>query len=379
MDWRDFKPIGLLIFIVLAEVLALHSELINYVKIYTSFSASNLEAGSLPLANGGWDEALVKLLSVFSVSFILYQCVERFCLRLDLTEFSRTILVIALLYLTLSYGFGRVDPGPSRLYSITVLLFFCVVPLRKIPTINLFVFLVVMLYYFPQTIFERKEFNESQTLFPKYEYVSVLDRELLLTTSTLNRFTELTNREMILFSDPALAVKKEYKLPPFTTPWVAIGELAEEKVIKFFRENKQDVIYLGESFITFDGVDIRARAPRIFRFLSLNYDFVIFEKKYFLIPKSDRDYYELLNIKIDDGSKLFSGFSLGYSGRYFTNRLTEGDYYVVSLKSACVEGVVSNYTVVNSNNSFSLDGECENQHVPLSFFDGEILSVKRNY
>lgn len=276
---------GSALFVVLC--LFFGDDIVNYINIYRSFGSVNVIAHGLPLFNLPDYEVLLKLVLIGCIgilaSYFVYfiwsdQKYNSFILKIFLT-----LAILILFYVVTSYALTRVDPGASRIVNRCVLLMFvtiCVFDIQKFVLIMISVCSFFLLSPFHNT------FSVAQPI-GNYIYNSNifdLSSEKAELVGSINRFERSYSVDVILFSDPALSYWLGAKLPPFTTPWVTVGGLAQEENIEFFRKNASSAIYLGSSWITYDGVDIRKRSPLLFDFLGKNYQLIHFDGGLYYLP-----------------------------------------------------------------------------------------------
>jgi len=146
----------------------------------------------------------------------------------------------------------------------------------------------------------------------------------------------------------------QVKVPPFSSPWVAIGQFPQEQVVGFFKNNSNTPILLGDDFSTWDSVDVRARSPLIYRYLAEQYSQVRINGVIVAMPLSDAK-----------SSQFFSGFDIGAAGAYY-----EKSKNPVNVVVSCDKGdaAADMYKVSNEKNYFYAKLKCGLNSIPDVYF-----------
>jgi hypothetical protein len=139
--------------------------------------------------------------------------------------------------------------------------------------------------------------------------------------------------------------------------------VAEAKVIEYFERSRMP-IYLGKRWNTYDGVDIRARAPHVFNYLSNNYYLKVIDGYYVAYP-------QLKNEKIDE--ILFSSFDIGNTLEYYSSE----QYPSYSYDLNCDDKKSGKYRINNQNNFYYSKLNCGNNRLPIIFSSGKFLGVEK--
>jgi len=342
---------------------------IDYLVMYKSWSEVNSAGHGLPLLNSSRKVNVERLLFL-SVLFVYIYDVIKGGVRV-LAFYAGLLLMCVSLYIYFSYAFGRIDNVfSSRFVPIGLcLLVLCSIALSLQRNLLLCVSLGLIAinsqaYNGFSAGFERHKLLESRgamRLEHKYEAaLEVLKRKIS------------PKEEVIFFNDqPALVhFVAGAVLPPVTSPWVAIGVVAQEKIIKFLKANDDKKIFLGETLHTFDGVDVRARSPLVYKFISDNYFIDNQEGLLFATPKNVKQ--EMMPVKNE--IPLFSGFDIGKSSAYYERKLNSENSTEVIVN--CEKPGFVKVKMTNEKNWFYADLKCGKNRVANIYFDGWLQNVE---
>jgi hypothetical protein len=177
-------------------------------------------------------------------------------------------------------------------------------------------------------------------------------------------------RAVINYAEPAISEGIANVIPLFfTTPYVTIGEKNQQKIIDLLVKNKSAIIYLGHDFNTYDGLDTRTRAPIVFRYISENYSYDLFQGNIFAIPSDSANY--LIN-----GNLFFTNFNLQKSALYF-NKHKKKDVFYREISNPCFGDNIDLFEFHNEKNIFYANLECGLNFIPEVFFIGKTLSYEK--
>ena len=331
---------------------------IYFLKVYKDWGGVNSAAHGTAMWTAPIFKTVLRLIFVFSLSFVIWQVIEgeAFGLYSVLAVFGIGVS----LWMYLNYGFTRLDKDTgSRIFPVGLAIFVSVMPyLRRytkaIPAL-LFVSFFGASFATPQPLGQIDLFRQS----PKM----TLDAK---NQETLHRYTSVAQKlggEVILFGgQPTLGnyIPKVH-IPPFSSPWVAIGQLPQERVIAFLQSHPGLPVMLGDHFLTWDRVDVRARSPLIYQYMAQHYKQVVIQDVIVAIPSAE-----------ESASTLFSDFNIGAAAAYY-----EKSQAKVMLMAPCEPGDVgeSMYKVVNQNNYFYAQLHCGMNTVPQVYVSGTHLGV----
>ena len=371
------------IFLIWWLIFYLNLELfLNYIKIYVSLASNNLAAHGTPLFPIVWNlndlngiylsgTALLRLGFIFIIGLLFGKYLKD--VQKSQTLFNDGICLLGVLlslYLFMQYSLTRIDSvGLSRLFPLGIGL---IIILAQIGSgFNWKIMGSILIFYFWCAFsslpidFSLKLTKDSFSFRASQAYYTLSEKNLELT-----RLIELHDQGsgLILFSnEPALTIFMANAItPPFTSPWVATGDLPQEININFFRNN-QKIIYLGKSWGTHDEVDIRARSPIIFKYLSHHYSLKSIDNFLFAIPILDSN----KSPKID--SQLFSEFNLGKVSSYLAKNPSKYKTQIVNLDCKIYKN--GSHQIINENNWFIADLNCGANLIPSIYFDGNFIKL----
>ncbi|MBT8537140.1 hypothetical protein G6715_05030 [Polynucleobacter paneuropaeus] len=273
-----------------------------------------------------------------------------------------------LLYKFISYGYGRIDPGFTRLLSLGVPLLYIASLSSSKYLVSIRVLLLVIVLSYINIGIPELNFKINKIPYNKKEEIiqlSANNKKIVESIITFSNGNEVINYSM----EPALAhYLPGAKVPPFSSPYVTLGSKSQESVINFFKSNPESIIYIGHDFKTFDGIDIRVRAPLVYKFISENYNLVIDSGNIYAAPfkhggKSslNRDFFTDINI---NKSALFFNKSSDNVNALYKEVIVD-----------CTGPESNIYRINTKNNSLVGELSCGRNMIPSSFIWGEILSI----
>lgn len=334
---------------------------IYFLKIYTDWGAVNSAAHGLVMWDAPIYKTVLRLAFIFSLSVLIWQVIKHNALNL---YSCIALLGVGLsLWMYLNYGFTRLDKGTgSRVFPVGMAIFVSLVPYLKQYTKVIPSFLLISSFgasfVTPQPIGEINLARQSPKMTLNLESQRVLDR--------YKAVAQKLGGEFILFGNhPTLGnFIPNVKVPPFSSPWVAIGQLPQERTISFFDKNPSMAILLGDNFSTWDGVDVRARSPIVYRYISQHYRQELLDGIIVAMPAEAGDEFH-----------FFSGFNIGAGAAYYRQKAKNQ----VDVVAPCDRGESSDgvYKVINEKNYFYAKLHCGLNSIPDVYFVGKHLNVVR--
>lgn len=368
MLFKDVKFLFALIFSWTLIYISFHNIFEYYLSVYWEFSREHLLAYATPLKMLSLFDLLFIFFIIFSLSAIILSPLDT--IRKYKLKIIVFLCILVILKIYIQYAFGRVDPGYARFFplAISLLIVYTLAYDRYRYLISLiFIFIGVKFQVLHFTDFNIN--NLLNTKLYKSNSLVKLDTSLNDTASRINNFAG--ERNVVIYSDPALAIGvKNSTLPPFTTPYVTVGSNNQNRVISFLKNNPKSIIFLGTSFITYDGVDVRLRAPRIFRHLAENYYYEKVDGLIYAIPREQKP------LSNKSGEIFFNGMDLGKSALFYRKFYLD-EYIYRRVYVECSGNSIFKYTVKNSGNYLLADLRCGDNFIPEIYFNGEIYSVRK--
>lgn len=303
-------------------------------------------------------KTVLRLAFILALSFLIWQIIKKE--KYNIYDWIALLGIFISLWMYLNYGFTRLDKDTgSRIFPVGIAIFVGLIPYLKrytkvVPSI-LFISFFGASFATPQPIRNIDLLRQSPKL--------TLDSE---SQDILNRYKSAVkklNSEAIIFSKyPTLGnYIPGVKIPPFSSPWVAIGQFPQERVIAFLKSNPTLPILLGDDFSTWDNVDVRARSPFIYQYISQRYNQIEVDDVIIAVPSS----------KAKD-SHFFSGFNIGGGATYYKKSKNQITVIAPCEKS---DATGSLYKISNENNFFYARLSCGTNTIPAVYFSGEHLNV----
>jgi hypothetical protein len=356
----EFKVLLPMALIALACLFWYGDAFIYFLKVYKDWGSVNSAAHGTAMWTAPIFKTVLRLTFIFSLTFFVWQIIEGEVF--DVYSIIAAFGIGVSLWMYLNYGFTRLDKGTgSRIFPVGLAIFAILMPYlkryTKVSSALLFVSFFGASFATPQPISPVDLFRQS----PKM----TMDAK---NQEALDRYTSVAQKlggEVILFGgQPTLAnYIPNVHIPPFSSPWVAIGQLPQERVIAFLKSHSQLPVMLGESFSTWDGVDVRARSPLVYRYMAEHYKQEVIQGVIVAIPSAGQS-----------ESTLFSDFNIGAASAYY-EKINER----VMLMAPCEsdDGRSDVYKVVNQNNYFYAQLHCGLNTVPQVYVSGAHLSVSK--
>jgi hypothetical protein len=356
----DVKLLITTLLLMAACVALLSDTLIYFLKVYKDWGVVNSAAHGTSMWSAPVFKIFFRLAFVFLLSIFVWQvfegkAVDWYC--------CAALLGIALsLWMYLNYGFTRLDKGTgSRIFPVGLAIFAVLLPYLKRYTktvpIMLFVSFFGASFATPKPMSEFDLLRQSPKMTMNEKSWKVLDNY----QSVAQQFPD----GVILFNDyPVLGnYIANAKVPPFSSPWVAVGQLPQSKIIEFFKTNPSLPILLGEDFSTWDAVDIRARSPLVYGFIARHYKQVKMNNVIVAVPTDT-----------PNQSELFSGFDIGEAATYYKKHKE-----VVEVVVACEEEPAGSkqYRVESQGNYFYARLHCGVNKLPDVYFLGDYQNVTK--
>ena len=317
---------------------------------------------------------LSKYFFVLLIGFCFYQGIRNCIGKKNNFYFILPLAIIGYIYI--NYSFTRIDlNSPSRLIPLSLSILIILTLINENISKFLFMAIILSMLLYPINI----EFNKFNVKDIKLnmrnnfiEYPSyVVDK-----SNEINKFTNMQGVILVSDKQSILPLLKNSKSPFFMNLWTASNNYIQLNIIKYLKDNRSQIIFLGyvdsystrnTPYSTFDGVDIRARSPILFKYLSDNYYEVIENGILYAVPNINN-----INPKND----LFSNFDIGYASKYYEGR--EIDH--INITVTCQDPTkYSKYKIVNSNNYFYANLKCGDNKVPSIYFHGSNLSYDKTF
>lgn len=346
------------VFVAAICIVLYNDTLIYFLKVYKDWGGVNNAAHGTSLWAAPAFKTVLRLAFVFALSLLIWQVI-----RDDVQDIYGYIALFGVglsLWMYLSYGFTRLDKGTgSRIFPVGLAILICLIPYirrytKVIPPI-LFVSFFGASFATPQPLGKMDLFRQSSKMTLNAESQEVLAR--------YESVVQKLDSNVIVFGKHPTLVNymPQVKVPPFSSPWVAIGQFPQEQVVGFFKNNSNTPILLGDDFSTWDSVDVRARSPLIYRYLAEQYSQVRINGVIVAMPLSDAK-----------SSQFFSGFDIGAAGAYY-----EKSKNPVNVVVSCDKGdaAADMYKVSNEKNYFYAKLKCGLNSIPDVYFLGSYLNV----
>lgn len=355
---RLFLPTALIAF----ACLALYSDtFVYFLKVYKDWGAVNSAAHGTAMWTAPIFKTIFRLVFVLTLSLLIWQVMEDEAL----TVYSCIALggLCVSLWMYLNYGFTRLDKDTgSRIFPVGLAIFLTLLPYLKryskaVPSL-LFVSFFGASFATPQSMVQIDLFRQSPKMTLDGESQEMLDR--------YKSAAQTLGGKVILFGgQPTLGnYIPNAEIPPFSSPWVAIGQLPQERVIAFLKNHADLPILLGVDFSTWDHVDVRARSPLVYRYISQHYRQELLGGIIVAMP-----------VDVGDESHFFSDFNIGAGAAYYQRKAkNQVDVVVPCEGNDSGDGA---YKVVNERNYFYAKLHCGLNSIPDVYFVGQHLNVVR--
>lgn len=345
--------------LLLVTCLAFYGDiLIYFLKIYKDWGGVNSAAHGTPMWGAPTFKTVFRLVFILSLSLLIWQLIDGEVF--GLYGYIAMIGIALSLWMYLNYGFTRLDKGTgSRIFPVGLAIFAVIIPYLKRYTKAIPVILCVSFFgasfASPRVLGEIDLFRLSPKMTMNQKSQLVLDK--------YQSVAHKLGGEVILFSNqPVLAnYIPEAKVPPFSSPWVAVGELPQSQIIDFFKANPSLPLVLGDDFLTWDGVDVRARSPHIYKFIAQHYRQVMIDGIVVAIPSNEMKMTE-----------FFSGFDIGEAATYYAQHKNVID---VTVQCDGRNPPLASYKIHAEKNEFFARLHCGVNKVPDVYFLGQYLNV----
>jgi len=344
-----------------------HRQVIEYLFVYAQLSKLYDVAFSTSISTlSRWDLRLWLVL-LFVASLVVSSLVR----PTDSIKVKALKLLGALLVLIkcADYGFGRVDPGFGRIVPTTISIMLVASFFSKRFNGLIALMLGIMIVSYIQFDLPRKLNASDFSLSNPHHQLVQLSASNAQIACTIDEFA--ASRQVINYSnEPALTIGISNAItPPFTTPFVTLGEENQKITIDFMKAHPDAIVYLGHEFTTFDGVDIRLRVPLIFRHLALGYSYASVKGNIYAIPNTSA---------LDEKSaQIFFGYlDLKKSPLYFT-RHARGRFCFREITIDCPRQEAGRYKIINEGNTLLGEFQCGINYVPEVFFLGKVKDIQR--
>ena len=332
---------------------------IYFLKVYKDWGAVNSAAHGTGMWPAPTFKTVLRLAFVFSLSIFIWQVIEGEAF--DVYSILAFLGIGVSLWMYLNYGFTRLDKDTgSRIFPVGLAIFASVMPyLRrrtKVAPALLFVSFFGASFATPQPISQTDLFRQS----PKM----TLDSKSQEALDQYKSVVQKLGGQVILFGgQPTLGnYIPNAQMPPFSSPWVAIGQLPQDRVIAFLKSHSDLPIVLGFDFLTWDHVDVRARSPMIYRYIAQKYRQEVIDGIIVAVPT-----------EVENNSRLFSDFNIGAGAAYYEDKTKNQVNVVVSCDGN--DSGDGDYQVINERNYFYAKLHCGINPMPDVYFVGKHLHV----
>lgn len=351
-----------------------------YLSTYAGLLGASFEGGALPMVEPDSDLNRTRafgiiLLTAAISSMVMFELkAKQFRYALALSLFGFMVF-----YLLKSYGFTRIDNSWSRIEAILmcspILVWMASLfasKRRNAIAVTAMCLFAVFQFQPYQNFIRWQSPATSDWVFNQQRYI--LAENLKQEVARLRRIT--SDQKVIFYTHQvALAdmVPGSY-LPTMTSPYVTLGRSAQELVLNVFARAPNTPIYFGNSLMTFDNSDIRARTPLVFKTLKEN-GYKLLEihldgqNFYFGYP-STSPWAHLDQFSINE-VEMFSGFDLGKALQYYNGRNSAGSFQ--EIKVSCKGDKVSprKFKLQFENNWYFAELNCGVSELPNTWSLGE--------
>jgi hypothetical protein len=348
-------------------IILLRDDFLYFIKTYAEFSAYYDIGLSTSTFNLRLKDLVFWPIYVLAISVLLADSIYSKC-SIYLSIF-KYIILIAILYKFTSYGYGRIDPGFSRLISLGIPLIFIAIQLSsRFNLLSAYTLIAVLLLYSNINLTGLISKETFEFINQKNSPIQLDDNNKII-VQNINNFSN--GRGVINYSmEPAITPFILNSLvPPYTSPFVTLGIRAQEKVIDFIKNNPNSIIYIGHSFITFDQVDIRLRTPIIFKYIASNYTYYNENGNIYAVPNSPKDIPYAFNL-------FFNGMDLK-SSPIFYSRFYPKKYKYVEIDIECSDSNIYRYKLLGKNNFIYGNFSCGKNLVPEEYIWGELKGIEK--
>jgi len=157
--------------------------------------------------------------------------------------------------------------------------------------------------------------------------------------------------------------------PPFTSPYVTLGVKPQNDVLSFIRNNNDAIIYLGHSFIIFDGIDARLRAPIIFKHLAEKYSYFSQDGNIYAVPNLTDDVSTSFNL-------FFNDMDIQKSSLFYSEYAKDLYKYREVLVD-CTHYKPGKFKIWSEHNFIFAELNCGKNLIPEVFFWGSMQKIER--
>jgi hypothetical protein len=343
-------------------------QLLDYFATYAALSQLYDISYSTSISRLNWWDLGFWMALLFATTVVVLGIVRHSDSRV--VKLLKLLVAMLVLIKSAEYGFGRIDPGFSRLVPMAVSLMLVSSFFSRRYNVIIGIMLSTIIVSYIQLDLPRN-LNKHHFLWlsnPKDHPVQLSDPKVHLARE-ISEFA--AGRQVINYSnEPALTIGiTNARATPFTSPYVTVGEKAQNTVIDFMEANPDAIIYLGHDFFTFDGVDVRLRAPLVFRYLAEKYDHKKEGRNIYAIPRTGSSNDMLENI-------FFDQLDMKKSPIYFTNH-GAGRFAYRQITISCPQQGAGRYKIINEANTLLGEFQCGTNLVPEVFFMGKVKNIQR--
>jgi len=339
----------------------------KYFAIYSEFSKLYEIAYSTSISILSPIEVIFWCALLLGASAILYGSIR--CSDSLKIKVLKAIVVTIVLMQCARYGFGRIDPGYTRLVGMVTALIlvssFNIIRYHRIITLLLaFIIVAYIQFEVPRGIVA-SDFSTNNSIHAPVQ-LSVENEQLAKRIEGYAAGRKVINYSM----EPALSLGiSNIIVAPFTSPYVTLGVRNQNAIIDLMKQYPDAIVYLGHQFTTFDGVDVRLRTPLVFRYLAHSYQYVSDSGNMYAVPNHEAP--------DEAGRNVFFGYlDMKRSPIYFTDH-AQGRFTYRTIMINCPREETGFYTITNDGNILVGNFKCGANLVPEVFFVGNTKSVNR--
>jgi hypothetical protein len=347
----------------LLSTITLSSQLTHYLAVYQSWGEVNTAAHGTLLFESNWMKNIFRSIFIGLLFFNLTNSIfER-----NKNQFLYFVKIIGLtvaLWIYGNYAITRIDSDIStRIFPLGV-------SLLVVTVMNARIYNSSIKYFFASAIIGSCLANP-QSLFKAHtEAVNSFaltseNSEILKNYEDFMGANQIS-KAIIFGNSPAISlVNSSFILPPYSSPWVSIGQTPQTETIQFLVKNQDLPIIFGKDYKTWDGIDTRARSPYIYKFIGKNYKEVHSNGLIGAIPSKSRI----------EQNVIFSNFDIGKTSEFYrlNNKILK-----TQVKAACPDSEKkwAKFKINNEYNFFYATLICGENLIPSAYLDGQFLSAE---
>jgi hypothetical protein len=340
----------------------------GFLDLYRSWAEVNVPAHGIPLIQSGLYHNAVRSIFMFAVSISIWTA----ALSRQTTSWTKWPALaglIASLVMVVSYAFTRIDHDTAtRILPMGLSLFVLSYAATSKPHLRWALLTALLALYGAKFASLRHE---------DYSQPFMQRERMTLSVSNKKRVDDiiaarpLPAQPLVFFGlEPALAAFiPQTVVPPLTSPWVTVGGVAQQRVIAFLEGHPDSPIYLGSEFArvgSFDGVDMRARAPQVFRYINNHYNVTRIADFWFAIPTKSTPH----------SSAAFNGFDIGSAAAFYERNGLPAQQTVSVVRSCPTALPTAPFIVNNADNWLIANLACGDNAIPREYMMGANIGIR---